>query len=77
MATLVQAQHAFCMRVDACSWACVKAFGRSGEAQRSVTLTAPTVADAATYELRREPTPVRLIRDVTPSGAWLWNIASE
>lgn len=68
-ATLAQAQRAFCMRVDASGWACVKAFLHSGEAQRIVTLAAPTPADAATYELRREPTPVRLIRDVTPSGS--------
>lgn len=68
-ATLVQAQRAFCMRVDASGWACVKAFLHSGQAQRIVTLTAPTPADAATYELRREPLSVRLIRDVTPSGS--------
>ncbi|GEM_PF-2489558 len=69
VATLVQTQRAFCMRVDACDWACVKAFGRSGEAQRIVTLAAPMAADVAIYELRREPTTVRLIRDVTPSGS--------
>ena len=68
-ATLAQAQRAFCMRVDASGWACVKAFLHSGEAQRIVTLAAPAPADAATYELRREPLSVRLIRDVTPSGS--------
>ncbi len=68
-AILAQAQRAFCMRVDASGWACVKAFLRSGEAQRIVTLAAPHAADAITYELRRETTTVRLIRDVTPTGS--------
>jgi hypothetical protein len=68
-ATLVQAQRAFCMRVDASGWSCVKAFARSGEAQRIVTLNAPSATDAITYALRREPTTVRLIRDVTPTGS--------
>ncbi|EQD50331.1 transposase IS4 family protein, partial [mine drainage metagenome] len=37
--------------------------------QRIVHLPAPTAADAATYELARSPTTVRLIRDGTPAGS--------
>ena len=68
-AMLAQAQRPFCMRVDASGWTCVKRFLRSGETQRIVQLAPPTPADAATYELARAPTTVRLIRDVTPTGS--------
>ena len=33
-----------------------------------VTLAAPRAAEASIYEIQPVPTPVRLIRDVTPSG---------
>jgi hypothetical protein len=68
-AALVQSQRDFCMRVDACGWTCVRQFLRSGESERIVALAPPITADAALYELRREPTRVRLIRDVTPAGS--------
>ena len=57
------------MRVDASGYACVRHFLRSGHAEREVDLAAPTAADAATYEILRTPTRVRLIRDVTPAGS--------
>ncbi|MCP3721474.1 IS4 family transposase, partial [Paraburkholderia sp. CNPSo 3281] len=68
VAALVQREIAFCMRVDARNWKCVTAFARSGEAERVVTLAAPSEQDAHDYELARLPSTVRLIRDVTPSG---------
>ncbi|MFT0174583.1 transposase [Paraburkholderia mimosarum] len=68
VAALVQRDIAFCVRVDACNWKCVTAFARSGEAERVVTLAAPSEQDACDYELARSPSTVRLIRDVTPSG---------
>lgn len=69
VAALAQRQRAFCLRVDASGWGCVRRFLRSGEREQVVTLAAPTRADAATYELQRRPTRVRLIRDVTPAGS--------
>ena len=68
VAALAQREIPFCMRVDARNWRCVTAFARSGEAERVVTLEAPSVQDAHDYELARTPGTVRLIRDVTPSG---------
>lgn len=68
VATLVQREIPFCMRVDARNWECVSAFARSGQAERIVTLQAPSKRDACDYELARMPSTVRLIRDVTPSG---------
>lgn len=69
VAALVQNGRHFCLRVDASNYTCVKHFLRSGEAERTVTLCAPRAADAAAYALKREPTRVRLIRDVTPAGS--------
>ena len=68
VAALAQREIEFCMRVDTRNWKCVSAFARSGEAERVVTLEAPSEQDARDYELMRMPTTVRLIRDVTPSG---------
>jgi hypothetical protein len=68
VATLVQREIAFCMRVDARNWKCVADFSRSGKAECIVTLNAPGEQDAHDYELARTPSTVRLIRDVTPSG---------
>jgi len=67
-ATLAQRGLAFCLRVDASKWRCVADFLRSNEAERVVTLSAPTARDADTYERVRSATTVRLIRDVTPNG---------
>ena len=69
VAALVQRQRDFCMRVDASGWACVKQFLHSGQREQVVTLKPPSRADATTYQLRRIPTRVRLIRDQTPTGS--------
>lgn len=69
VAVLVQRQRDFCLRVDASGWKCVKQFLQSGQHEQIVTLKPPSRADATTYELRRIPTQVRLIRDQTPSGS--------
>lgn len=68
-AALVQNQRHFCLRVDACGWTCVRRFLRSGQCEQVVSLAAPSAADAASYELLRIPTRVRLVRDVTPTGS--------
>lgn len=68
VATLVQREIPFCMRVDARNWDCVTAFARSGQAEPIVTLQAPSEQDACDYALARTPSTVRLIRDITPSG---------
>lgn len=50
----------FCMRVDARNWKCGSVFARSGEAERMVTLEAPSEQDARDYDLARAPTTMRL-----------------
>jgi hypothetical protein len=52
VAALAQRQIAFCIRVDARNWKCVTAFARSGEAERVVTLAAPTGRTPATTNWR-------------------------
>lgn len=69
IASLVQSQRHFCLRVDRVGWRCVEHFLRSGQNEAIVTLAAPDRADAQTYELQRLPSTVRLIRDTTPSGS--------
>lgn len=68
VAALAQRGRRFCLRVDHTGWACVEQFRRSGQSETRVTLPAPVRDDAAAYGLVREPTEVRLIRDVTPTG---------
>jgi hypothetical protein len=68
VATLVQRDIAFCMRVDSRNWRCVTDFIRSGDAERIVQLDAPKAQDAQDYELAMIPSTVRLIRDVTPGA---------
>ncbi len=68
-AAITQRGRHFCARVDASGWKCVKHFLRSGEHERIVTLNAPCARDVFDYELKAQPTPVRLIRDVTPAGS--------
>ncbi|MBT0964253.1 IS4 family transposase [Denitromonas sp. IR12] len=68
VAALDQRGLAFCLRADTRAWGCVEAFLRSDEHERTVTLAAPTGLDAATYDLVRQPTQVRLVRDITPNG---------
>ena len=41
---------------------------RSGQAEAVVTLPAPNRSDAADYGAPRQPSTVRLIRQVTPQG---------
>lgn len=67
-ATLAQRGQAFCLRVDASGWRCVRDFLRANEAERVVTLAAPNAEDARMYELARTATTVRLIRHVAPNG---------
>lgn len=69
LAAISQRDRAFCVRVDATGWHCVKAFLRSGEAERVIEIGAPCVRDAVDFELQRRGTAVRLIRDVTPAGS--------
>jgi hypothetical protein len=69
VAILAQCQRHFCLRVDASGYACVRDFLRSGHTESEVVLSAPKAADAATYQIKRTPTRVRLIRDVTPAGS--------
>ncbi|MEN3263084.1 hypothetical protein AAH678_31065 [Sodalis endosymbiont of Spalangia cameroni] len=56
------------MRVDATGWNVVKDFLRSNMTETWVTLDPPRHGAAHDYELERTPTPVRLIRNVTPTG---------
>ncbi|MEN3263100.1 IS4 family transposase [Sodalis endosymbiont of Spalangia cameroni] len=67
-AALVQRGLDFCMRVDATGWNVVKDFLRSNMTETWVTLDPPRQGAAHDYELERTPTPVRLIRNVTPTG---------
>lgn len=58
----------FCMRVDSTGFACVRDFLRSGDAERIVTLAAPSRHKALDYECPCQPQTVRLIRNCTPNG---------
>jgi Transposase DDE domain len=60
----------WCMRCDNDSgWAPVRAFMRAGTDEASVTLSAPSAADAATWDCGRTAPTVRLVRQISPSGA--------
>ena len=50
------------------SFKAVATFMRSGQAEAVVTLPAPNRSDAADYGAPRQPSTVRLIRQVTPQG---------
>jgi hypothetical protein len=72
VAVLNQRKIPFCMRVDQSDksgYSCVRAFQRSGLNEQIVTLRAPDMCDAIDYECPREPQTVRLIRNVSPTGA--------
>ena len=56
------------LRADTRGWRCVADFLRSGAPEQVVALAAPRAAEASIYEIQPVPTPVRLIRDVTPGG---------
>jgi hypothetical protein len=58
VAALAQREILFCMRVDARNWRCATAFARSGEAERVVTLEAPSEQEMPTtmnWRARRAP----------------------
>ena len=60
----------FCMRCDNDSgWSALSAFMRSGAAEAWVTLRPPSADDAAVWGCSRNPPRLRLVRQVTPSGA--------
>lgn len=59
----------FCMRCDSSSsFKAVTEFMRSGLEEKVVTLPSPNRQDALDYECPRQPSIVRLIRQVTPDG---------
>ncbi len=68
IALLTQRAIPFCMRVDETGFAEVKAFLRSDDMERIVRVRPPNRPDCADYECERLPTPVRLVRVVTPNG---------
>lgn len=68
-AAITQRKRHFCMRVDATGYACARKFLRSGKAETIVELDPPRPTDRLDYAPDNKPTCVRLIRDVTPSGA--------
>ncbi len=60
----------WCMRCDNDGgWAPVRAFMRAGTDEASVALSAPSAADDATWDCGRTAPTVRLVRQVSPSGA--------
>ncbi len=67
-ALLAQRGLPFCMRADETSFADVKSFLRSGEAERTVLVRPPDRPDCSDYECELLSTPVRLVRAVTPNG---------
>jgi hypothetical protein len=69
VAALLQREIPFCMRCDSSSsFLAITAFMRSDQDEAVVVLPAPNRADAADYECVRQPSTVRLIRQVTPEG---------
>jgi hypothetical protein len=68
IAHLTQRGIPFCMRADDSGFAAVKDFLRSGLSETFATLRAPDAADCADYGCAPTPTPVRLVRVVTPNG---------
>jgi hypothetical protein len=60
----------FCMRCDNDSgWSALTKFMRSGAAEAWVTLKPPSADDAAVWGCSRNPPRLRLVRQVSPSGA--------
>lgn len=69
IAVLCQRGIPFCLRCDSSSsFVTITQFMRSGQDQAIVTLPPPNRRDAADYECARQPSTVRLIRQVTPEG---------
>jgi hypothetical protein len=60
----------WCMRCDNDSgWAPVRTFMRAGTDEATVTLSEPSAADAEIWDCGRTAPTVRLVRQVSPSGA--------
>jgi hypothetical protein len=70
VALLLARRVEFCIRCDIedNGFKAVRQFIRSGLPEAIVTLPAPNTRDAADYECPRQPSRVRLIRQVTPHG---------
>ena len=69
IAALLHRGIPFCMRCDSSSsFKAVTEFMRSGQDEAVVTLPPPNTQDAIDYECPRQPSTVRLIRQVTPDG---------
>ncbi len=68
MALLSQRGIDFCTRIDGGNWNVVKHFVRSGKTEAIVTLPRPARNKCELYDVDGQPTRVRLLRQVTPSG---------
>jgi hypothetical protein len=69
IAVLLHRGIPFCLRCDcSSSFTAITRFMRSGDDQAMVTLPPPNRQDAIEYECPRQPSTVRLIRQVTPDG---------
>lgn len=69
VAALLHRGIPFCLRCDsAASFSAITQFIRSGLNEAQVTLPPPHRQDAIDYECPRQPSTVRLIRQVTPAG---------
>lgn len=69
VAVLLQRGIPFCMRCDSSStFTAITQFMRSGQDEAVAILPSPNRQDAADYECARQPSTVRLIRQVTPEG---------
>lgn len=69
VAVLLQRGIPFCMRCDSSStFTAITQFMRSGQDEAVAILPPPNCQDAVDYECARQPSTVRLIRQVTPEG---------
>jgi hypothetical protein len=69
IAALLHRGIPYCMRCDSSSsFKAVTEFMRSGQDEAVVTLPPPNTQDAIDDECPRQPSTVRLIRQVTPDG---------
>lgn len=68
IAHLTQKGIPFCLRVDDSGFMAVRDFLRSGREDALVTIAPAGRDDCAAYLCDRTPTPVRLVRVVTPKG---------
>ena len=69
VAVLLQRGIPFCMRCDSSStFTAITQFMRSGQDEAQAILPPPNRQDASDYECSRQPSTLRLIRQVTPEG---------